>query len=122
MRKPVETGLGAVLIPYPLRRLPPKGKRKFSAAMSSTIMMAARTAAAEGEVAWPFCPHSGDGTQRGIADTSSSSVTPALCGHVTVVLQLQELARCGGSHGPVVVLPAPRERSSCHAEKRPKRQ
>ena len=83
--------------------------------------MAARTAAAEGEVAWPFCPHSGDGTQRGIADTSSSSVTPALCGHVTVVLQLQELARCGGSHGPVVVLPAPRERSNCHAENRPKR-
>lgn len=62
-------------------------------------------------------PQSGEAMQRGIAAASSLSVTPGLCGNgaPTVVEQLHELAFCGGSHGPVALLPAPRDRSNCQA-------
>ena len=57
--------------------------------------------------------HSDDGTQLGMAATSSSSETPELRGHSTVLLQLHDRGSCGGSHGPDTLLPAPRERKSC---------
>ena len=62
-------------------------------------------------------PQSGEAMQRGIAAASSLSVTPGLCGNgaPTAAEQLHELAFCGGSHGPVALLPAPRDRSNCQA-------
>ena len=62
-------------------------------------------------------PQSGEAMQRGMAAASSLSVTPGLCGNgaPTAAEQLHELAFCGGSHGPVALLPAPRDRSNCQA-------
>jgi hypothetical protein len=95
----------------------PTGKRIFCRCMSMNRRMATRggaaVAAADGGTS--SVPQRGDGMHRGIADVSWSSAKPTFAGSVCVVEQLHDEAICGGSHGPVALLPAPRERSICHA-------